>query len=253
MTRIPDRIVERVHLGEATPVERERVMADPEARARLEALPAQDRAFLAAWPAEVVVPQIERKLKRATAVAQREQSPSWGRGLLVLAPVLAVILAVVLVSRAPEAPDELLEETTAKGLQPSLQLFTPATDGALPLSPDQTLQAGDVIQVGWQAGDATHGVIVSIDGSGAVTLHFPHAAGDSTLLPTGEQHAPEAFRLDDAPSFERFFFVTANEPIDTGAVVAAAERLARGDARTGDLPLEPSLHQSSQIVRKDGP
>jgi hypothetical protein len=125
----------------------------------------------------------------------------------------------------------------------------------VPLAPDQALRAGDVIQVGWQAGDATHGVIVSIDGSGAVTLHFPDAAGDSTLLPTGagEQHAPDAFRLDEAPAYERFFFVTADEPIDAAAVVAAAEQLARGDARVGALPLQVSLHQSSQLVRKEGP
>lgn len=112
--------------------------------------------------------------------------------------------------------------------------------------------AGDVVQVGWQAGDATHGVIVSIDGAGSVTLHFPQGTGDPTLLPTGEQHAPEAFRLDDAPAYERFFFVTAKEPIDTAAVVRAAEQLARTDARTGDLPLGATLHQASQLVRKEG-
>src|SRR5262245_43939575 len=153
MSRISDRIVERVHFGEATAAERARVMADPDARARLEALPAQDRAFLAAWPAEIMVPEIERKARRAAAAAaQREQSLSWSRGLFVLAPVLAVILAVVLVSNRTEAPDQLLEETTAKGLQPALKLFRQGTDGALPLSPDSTLHAGDVIQVGWQAG-----------------------------------------------------------------------------------------------------
>jgi len=253
MSRISQKIIERVHLGEATPAERARVLADPEARAKLEALPAQDRAFFAAWPADVMVPAIERKLRvaRAGEAQARSRVPS---GLWILPPVLAAILGVLLVATQPDgAPDTLLEETTAKGLAPSLKLYLPGEDGPLPLMPDATLHAGDVIQIGWQAGDATHGVIVSIDGGGSVTLHFPEAAGGSTLLPTGEQHTPHAFRLDDAPAYERFFLVTANEAIDTAAVVAAAETLAHTDARTGDLPIDPKLRQSSQLVHKGTP
>ncbi len=253
MSRISDRTIERVHLGDATPAERERVLADPEARAKLEALPAQDRAFLAAMPAEVMVPAIERKLRIARAVEEQARSRApRGSGLLILAPVLAVILGVLVVATHPDdAPDTLLEETTAKGLAPRLELYLSGADGPLPLPADATLRAGDVIQVGWQAGDATHGVIVSIDGGGSVTLHFPEAAGDPTLLPTGEQHTANAFRLDDAPSYERFFLVTANASIDTAAVVAAAEQLARAGAQTGDLPLDAALRQSSQLVRKE--
>jgi hypothetical protein len=253
MSRISQRIIERVHLGEATAAERERVLADPEARAILESLPAQDRAFLAAWPAERIVPQIEAKVRiaRAREAQATNRSPN---GLLFLAPVLAGILAILVVVAQPgEAPDTLLEETTAKGLAPSLKLYLPSADGPIPLAADATLHAGDVIQVGWQAGDATHGVIVSIDGGGSVTLHFPQRPGDPTVLPTGEQHTDHAFQLDDAPAYERFFLVTGQEPIDTATVVTAAETLARGDARTGDLPLDASLRQTSQLVRKEAP
>jgi hypothetical protein len=253
MSRISQRIIERVHLGEATTAERERVLADPEARAILESLPAQDRAFLEAWPADEIVPRIESKVRVARArEAQAASRPA--NGLLILAPVLAGILAILVVVAQPEqAPDTLLEETTAKGLAPSLELYLPGADGPVPLAPDATLRAGDVIQVGWQAGDATHGVIVSIDGSGSVTLHFPQRPGDPTVLPTGGHHADHAFQLDDAPAFERFFFVTAREPIDAASVVAAAETLARGDARTADLPLDATLRQTSQLVRKESP
>ncbi len=256
MSRISDAVIERVHLGEATEEQRAQVLADPDARARLEALPALDRAFLEAHPADVMVARIHDRARIASArEEQRSRRLSWTGGFALLAPVVAVLLAVFLVLGPPEAesPDGLLEPTTTKGLDPSLRLFRQGEEGAVPLAEDPQARPGDVLQIGYVAGDARHGVIVSIDGRGAVTLHFPADASASTALAPGAHDLPDAFRLDDAPAFERFFLVTSDEPVDVKAVVDAAEVLALRGGATGQLALPAGLRQSSTLVRKESP
>lgn len=65
------------------------------------------------------------------------------------------------------------------------------------------------------AAGRAHGVIVSIDGRGQVTLHFPADAGAPTALESGRAvPLSHSYELDDAPLFERFMFVTAEAPDD---------------------------------------
>ena len=49
---------------------------------------------------------------------------------------------------------------------------------------------------------------VRIDGNGNISLHYPKVITDSPILYQGK-YIPleEAFELDSAPNFERFFFV----------------------------------------------
>lgn len=258
MTRIPDRLVERVHLGEASEAERARVLADPDARARLEALPAQDAVFFAAHPADRVVPEIERRAHLARA---REAVAASGRGwtasMVLLGPVLAILLAVVIGPRlvpGGDPTDPTVEPTRAKGLQARLRVYQQTVEGPRRLAPGQVLLKGDVLQVAYLAGDARHGVILSIDGRGAVTRHFPAQSGAPTDLTPGEHVLPEAYELDDAPDFERFFLVASEAPIDVAVVTAAAEALAAsGKARSGTLSLPEGLQQSALLVRKEVP
>jgi hypothetical protein len=76
-----------------------------------------------------------------------------------------------------------------------------------------------------------YGVIFSIDGRSAVTLHFPYTPNQSTRLVTGKPvPLAEAYTLDDAPDCEIFFIVIDDEPLDTREVLRAAERLAGNPA-----------------------
>jgi hypothetical protein len=76
-----------------------------------------------------------------------------------------------------------------------------------------------------------YGVIFSIDGRSAVTLHFPYSPRQSTRLTLGKRvPLEEAYTLDDAPDFEIFFFVVHDEALDPRAVLTLAEQLARNPA-----------------------
>jgi hypothetical protein len=97
-------------------------------------------------------------------------------------------------------------------------------------------------------------LIASIDGAGAVTLHYPlhdDAPPEATAVSADTTALPRSYQLDDAPAFERFFFITANAPIDVQASLAVIRDLAqRPDSATGSLELPKGFHQMSLRLRK---
>ena len=120
------------------------------------------------------------------------------------------------------------------------------------LADGASVQAGDRLQLQYRAGDRGHGAIVSIDGRGVATLHFPSSPAASTRLREGGLVALDhSYELDDAPAFERFVLVTADEPFSVATALDAARWLARsGDPQHTELPLPASLHQTSFLVKK---
>lgn len=253
MERIPDWQLERYALGELPPERlaaiRARLATDPELAARLDALRADDAAFLAAWPPRRVVPGLE-----ARAAAR-----PGGRPLVWLAPVLAVAAVVVVVGRGPDAPsvgtppDPAVEEVgRVKGVSPELRVYRNAAGEVERLAAGAAAHAGDLLQVGYVAAGAGYGVVFSIDGNGVVTDHAVGMDGAAVPLTRGgEDRLVNAYELDDAPRFERFFLVTSDAPFAYAPVRAAAERFAADpDAATAPLPLPSDLAQASFVVTK---
>lgn len=122
--------------------------------------------------------------------------------------------------------------------------------------PDGAVAAkGDLVQVSYVAAGRKYGAVVSIDGRGTVTRHLPDRGAQAPKLERGGAIAlPSAYELDDAPKFERFFFVTADAPFPIAPVLDAARDLAaRPDAATADLPLPADLSEASFLLRKETP
>lgn len=123
------------------------------------------------------------------------------------------------------------------------------------LATEATVSAGDQLQVKYNAKGAQQGVVVSIDGAGVATLHFPATeTSDARLAHGGPIHLPESYEIDDAPGFERVFFVTVDvtEPkLDAARVMDAAHTLASGgNARDGELTLPEGWRQQSILLVK---
>jgi hypothetical protein len=100
---------------------------------------------------------------------------------------------------------------------------TGLADGAI-------LHEGNTIQLAYRVsgGAEQYGVIFSIDGRSALTVHYPCREGQSARLITGRRIAlDEAYTLDDAPDYEIFFFVVSDKPLDTGKILKSAGELAR--------------------------
>ncbi len=267
MTTLPEWLVERAALGEVPAASRPRLAAaDPaELAAGVERLRERDADELRRHPAGPAVAAIEREAARARSrrAARRRRTQA---GFLALAGA-AVALVLVVRGRGPGAGDHSggapggqrdsavpeRETTRVKG-DARLMAFRKAGDRVERLSPGGVVRAGDVLQLRFNGGGRRHGVIASIDGAGAVTLHFPDAEDAATALPARTTDLPHAYALDDAPRFERFFFITDDQPIDVGRTLASLRALAaRPGSERALLDLPPGSGQVSLLLHKAPP
>lgn len=92
------------------------------------------------------------------------------------------------------------------------------------LSHGALAQAGDRVQLLYDAGAARHGVVFSVDGRGHVTLHMPRTPQGTSALEGARGLLPGSFVLDDAPLHERFYFVTSRAPLSVRRVLEQAGR-----------------------------
>jgi hypothetical protein len=249
-TRVSDLHLEQYALGELSPEDAALVRAalerDPELRRRLADLAVSDRQILSDYPAERIVPAIQERARGARA--------GWGpvarRGAWALPVAAALVIALVVA--VPRS------ETRIKGLTPQLSVFMQAAAGAVELSPGSSAGQGARIQLSYTAAGAGYGAIFSIDGRGTITWHLPagYAGGDTAspaLEKQGRSVLPRSYELDDAPRFERFFFVYGPAAFGLADVQRAAQALAAGPSADTAAPVLPrGVSAVSFLLRKNG-
>ena len=256
--RTPDWLLERIALGELPPAElaaaRARLAEEPEGLQRLARFEQHNAQVLAALPPQEVAREVARRRRVLLAARpERRRFPTLALGLPLAA---ALSLLVVLAAREPEGPQPagLVEAETSriKG-DARLVVYRQGHGEPQRLQAGAQARAGDLLQLGYVAGGKPYGAVLSLDGRGAVTLHFPESPESAAALnPQGVASLGHAYELDDAPAFERFVLVTSQQPFDVSAVLDAARVLARQPeaARTQPLSLPPGLEQSSFTVEK---
>jgi hypothetical protein len=154
---------------------------------------------------------------------------------------------VVTIPRLTVVPDE----TRIKGVtgRPTLAVYRRTSAGSERLADGDVARPGDLLRVGYTSAGRAYGLILSIDATGAVTLHLPPSGAVAAALePGGITLLDSAYELDAAPRIERFYFVTGSGRFDVAPVLDAARR-AHGvpDA----LPLPPGLEQVTFTVQKE--
>jgi hypothetical protein len=256
--RVPPLLVEQLVLGELPDAVAARVRAElenePGGFQRLAAIRRSNEATRLEYPPRSIVPAIELR-------AGIKPKPSRTKWMMILPATLAAAAALALALHhqpnvmAP-AESEARETILLKGT-PRLVIHRKQDGSAPALNPGTLVRPHDVLQVGYLANGMRFGVIFSLDGRGGVTLHYPEAEGQAqTLNPKGEVPLAHAYELDDAPAFERFFFVAAEAPIDIDAVLHEARSLAShpDDAAMKKLEhLPDGLTQYSFTLRKEAP
>jgi hypothetical protein len=304
---VPDLVLERSRLGELPASEqdplRQRLEADPELRARLEALERSDAELRRRLHDAFLATRVRERLpERRPGSSAPVPRGGWWRawplpaGLAVVATVAVVLFLRPLAPAprldvpsgdpaaptpsapwmSPDAPASPVSPASSigrapsatrstspgsepgvrtKGLRPALSLFRKTADGSETLADGDVAREGDVIRIGYRALGRRYGVIISLDGRGGVTRHLPeHGATAAVLEPSAVVLLAHAYQLDDAPAWERFFFVTADAPFPVTAVEDAAHRLA-GEPRTAGpaagLPLPKALEQSAILLMKE--
>jgi hypothetical protein len=221
--RISALLLERYNLGEVTGEEKALVEAalaeDPESAERLAALRRSDA-------------EIRR------GFASGRYFISAGRGKARRRPLRPVLwslgaAALVLFIALPVLGPRLFPGDRIKGSAETtgLRVYLKTGGETAALADQAVLREGNTVQLAYsvdaQPDARRYGVIFSIDGRSAVTLHYPPVLGADTRLVTGKWTLlEEAYTLDDAPYYEVFYFVVGGEPLDVPAVLSSARQLA---------------------------
>lgn len=258
--RIPEYVLEQYVLGDLPEAQMaelaSRIDTDPDLAARLDAVRASNEQILRSYPPVWFAAEVA---KRSCVVPARAYRPrAWRRApLLALVPVISTVIALFIL-RAPDdvsGPRQGLGDpdiTRIKGMEPHITVYRKSGEQAERIDSTMAVRRGDILQLSYVAAGRRFGTIVSVDGRGATTLHFPETLTASTeLAQGGEIPIRHAYEIDDAPEFERFFFITDSLPIPVADVLRAAENLARepGVAASQMLSL-PSVGQHAVLVRK---
>ncbi len=251
--------LERLHLGEFSAkeeIEMKTRMSD-EDWAYLQSLDASNDEILSSYPPGVELREIEAKMYPSTAaVAQTSVASSsirsWLRGLSTFAlaggVVAAVCVGVVSMNNVEQPMTGVMDGVRLKGdgrvlVYKKSQTVEPKllTNGAL-------CQRGDLIQLGFIT-EPGHAVLLSFDGNGSTTLHWPE--NGQTAVDGGTKVLDFSLELDAAPKFERFVLVTSPNEIRIQDVMAQAKEVAQSsEPETEALQLSGGERQTSFLVRK---
>jgi hypothetical protein len=277
---IDDRLLERFLLNELPAeemTELSRMIAeDKQLIVRLDNLHASNQAILNQYPAEQTVNGIMNnlrveKLKLEKEHAAKEKTPSklLVKRLAFVSPVLAsLIILFFIISPFKERTINMKDPnptdiTRIKGSEldiskPNLLVYRSIKGQIETLKEGSVASAGDLLQLAYRVPEAYYGVIFSIDGNSMVTLHFPDDVNQMIRLEKKKKVLlKSAYELDDAPDFERFFFITSPQPIDITALIEKAKEVAndKEQVKTGSIQWQRGvntgpLHQISILISK---
>jgi len=233
---------------------REALENDSEARARYDAIVQSNEELLSEFPPDHVNAEVARRVK--ILESQEGQIGSKGEHSRVLrspmfwAPVAASVAMLLLVV-LPFGEDT--PGFRVKG-EAHLVVHRISGDSAEQLADGDFAREGDRIQLSVAPAGRRYAVVVSLDGNGQVTLHFPRRGGDGKIVTTDAPFSlPTSYLLDDAPAFERFFLITALTPLDPKGILDGAGKLTEHPNRLRSATIEDlpeGARQSSFLLRK---
>jgi Anti-sigma-K factor rskA. len=208
---------------------------------RLAAIGESNREILERYPADAARAAVEAKLaaRKEPLRFTRTGIPPWRTVTLAAAACCAIALTVTVVTMNPSAA-----RVTASGILSSAErskgtgakLFVYRKDGtqAVLLAGSTRVRKDDVLQLSYLAGGDAWGAIVSVDGNGTVTRHFPDSGDLAGKLETsGEIALGFSYQLDDAPSFERFILVTGSKQFSIAGFSDEISRMVRNGLPAG--------------------
>lgn len=263
---ISDYYLERYVLEELPEEETEHIRQtaseDPELRKAIEDIESSNREILALYPPSTVKTSL---LTHLNETMRRTSAFSLKRILTISSALATVIVIFILIFPV------LKNETEIKSIDPGrvfdqvkgietvdlsktqLLIFRKINEKVEILEEGTQAKEGDLLQLGYVTAKEPYGMIFSIDGRGNITLHYPAKKdGSTSLVLRKKSFLSNAIELDDAPAFERFFFITSESEINVGEILQKAKSLAQDSDRVQQdkLDLGGNLKQYSILILK---
>ncbi len=166
--------------------------------------------------------------------------------------IAVVLLVFVMPDMIKTKQQSFFKYDRLKGTDAKISLYRKTKQGHERLSDAANVSKGDLIQIGYQSMGMRYGVILSIDGRGELTLHFPYKQDEIPLLKGQTEHfLKNSYELDDAPEFERFIFIYSENAISVPLVIKAAKEMSKTkNVVNAALELPENMKQVSIILKK---
>lgn len=197
MNRTPDWKLEKYILGELE------LNPSEEDLLRIEELKKENSAFLQANPYS----SFEQKLKNKNIFSKIKSFLFLPKYSLSLSLVLVLIMGVFFNTNFNDTE-------RLKGESVDRLFFYKSTNGVVSeFDTSQTIKKGDLIQISFLSSNYEYGIIFSVDGNSKSTMHYPPEEDKiyAAILPLEIKiNINSAYELDNAPSFETFYFVLAH-------------------------------------------
>ncbi len=242
---IPTIYGEQLFLKEL-PQEKVKIFTSQSIKISKETIIHSNREILSRYPSSLVKETIQRKMISESENTAMKDNPLTSH-ILRLVPFAAILL--VLFISLPLSKGTI----RSKGIVPELSIYIEKSNGPEKLSNDDHVAEHDLIQLTYNAAGHKYGVIFSIDSRGILTLHYPESIiGEPVLIPDGNHALPFSYELDDAPRFERFFFISSNQDFNVGSILKEAEHIGTDKIETTEkLHLPRRFDQQTIILRKE--
>ncbi len=154
--------------------------------------------------------------------------------LVKLAAAAALVLAVVTVAlfsqrSLSEQNTQLMEVAMVdasgagddgvriKGMDARMEVWKKTGDSAVQMENLGEAREGDEIQLRYAVAEKCFGLLFSMDGNGTITMHMGRDNRAVELEPGKMTTLPFAYKLDNAPKFEKFFFLTSKDEFELNA------------------------------------
>jgi len=227
---IPDWKCERFLLGELDHDEmeviRRRLEQDEELRARLEELESSGRRILERYPSKMMASRIT---DRFAAAERRDEEPGPKRvPRIAWAPVAAAaVMAGILWLRPGPSDQPFLPgdgaDVRVKGPTAELSLYRATDHGSERLEHRALAAEHDLIGARYRSDGQGYGLVVSVDGRGVVTRHYPLKGDGAAPLAAGSHALDFSYELDDAPRWEIFLLASSRDAFAVDPILQAIE------------------------------
>lgn len=227
VNKISDFKLERYLLGDLPEGEmqalREREACDEIFAARVREMREQGERFLAENPFSAIEDKLENA-ERSEILPNRSFNTLWLKVAAALVIALGVFSAVVLNRNVTtyEGSGTSMEVALAdtdngtriKGMSASLEVWKKTGDSAVQMVNLGDAFEGDEIQLRYRVPQKCFGMLFSMDGNGTITMHMGEGDKAIELEPGKMTTLPFAYKLDNAPKFEKFFLLTSEKAFE---------------------------------------
>ena len=226
VNKISDFKVERYLLGELSEEEmaalQKREAEDEIFAARVRAMREENARILAENPFAA----LESKLDAADTVEDSGKSVygMWlkvAAALVIMVGIFAIVASnrnVATYERGNASMEVAMAETDngtrIKGMQASLEVWKKTGDSAVQMVNLGEVREGDEIQLRYRVPQKCFGMLISMDGNGTITMHMGEGNKSVELEPGKMTTLPFAYKLDNAPKFEKFFLLTSQNSFE---------------------------------------